>query len=345
MVRGSRLAKSSGLAEVFVGPRSFAAGSGWEEGARRGAAGGAAAPATPHPVPVPRARELAALARRLREEAAQALGRGAAPVTVRASAAEVRWHSGAESDRGGPSPTGRVAGARWVGAATLLVGDDPAAPDWSRTAPLEADRAAEGSGTGPGWPPGWLEAAARDSAALPGAIGRDDRAGAGPSFAAANGRIVADAFAAGDLLRLAVLRGARAGGRGGRRGPVLEGLAPGIRVRARYAPARSPAGSWRSASDPPWEELGLEIGFRAAWPADGFVLTRLLPLRGVLLGAGHLLRGGVAVARWGPVAIPPPGWWLTHLAAALGDPVPDATGPPVGCPPVLVAWGRAAGPR
>ena len=89
----------------------------------------------------------------------------------------------------------------------------------------------------------------------------------------------------------------------------------------------------------------LDVARRAVWPDDGFVLTRLIPLRGALLGAGHVLRAGVPEACWGPVAIPPPAWWLARVVAALGEPVRDATGPSVACPPLAIAWGRGSRPR
>jgi len=341
--RGGAPAKSSGLAEALAGPARGGTGVGWEEGVRGEVRGRLVAPVTPHPVPAPRADGLAAVARRLQADAARALAGAAAPVAVRVSAAAVRWSGGSTRPRRAAAADERFVDAVVVGAAALLVGADPAAPAWSRTARLAGEFARD-RGRGVTWPAGWLEAVARETAVIPGNAWPARGARAGPAFDAPRGTLVVDVFAAGDLLRLEALRYARTGRGAGRR-PAVTGLARGTRLLDRRAPARPPAGSWRSASDPPWEELVLEVTRRAAWPDDGFVLTRLIPLRGVLLGAGHLLQAGAPAERWGPVAIPPPGWWFAHVVAALGDPVGDATGPPVACPPLAIAWGRGGGLR
>lgn len=335
--------KSSGLTEVLAGPEGLGLGMGWEEGVRDGTRGQTAAPVTPHPVPAPRVEVVETVARRLQAEADRALAGAAAPVAVRVTAAAVEWSSGEPGSRRADAEDECLVSAAVVSAAVLLVGADPMAPVWSRTAPI-AGNFARGCGRDASWPAGWLEAAARETAVVPGATGPIRVGGPGPCFEAPRGTLVADAFAAGDLLRLAALRSARTGGGAGR-GAVVTGLARGCGLLARRAPSRVPTGSWRSASDPPWEDLALEVARRAAWPDDGFVLTRLIPLRGALLGAGHLLRAGVAAARWGPAAIPPPDWWLAHIVAALGDAVGDATGPPVACPPLSIAWRRRSGSR
>jgi hypothetical protein len=315
---------------------------GWEEGVRGGARGRAASPVTPHPVPPPRAGALASAARRLQRDAARALVGAAAPIAVRVTAAAVTWSSQEARGRRRSAEDEPACGACFVGAATLLVGTDPAAPAWSRTAQLAGDLSGQALGHSVAWPAGWLEAVARETAVISNEVCRTGAICAGPSFETPFGTLLADAFAAGDLLRLEALRSARAGRAGGL---AVAGLADGVWVRERRTPSRPPAGSWRSDVDPPWEELVLGVERRAPWPDEGFVLTRLVPLRGALLGAGHLLRGARAVARWGPAAIPPPAWWLARIAAALGEPVADATGPPIACPPLLIAWGRRGGPR
>jgi len=339
--RGGAGAKSSGLTEALSGSGFCGLGWGWEEGVREGTRGRPAAPVTPHPVPAPRADHLAATARRLQGEAEQVLRGAAAPIAVRVAAAAVRWQGGPTRPGSAAASGVRAAGARIVGAATLLVGADPAVPSWSRTARLAGDLD-RGLGRGASWPAGWLDAAARETAVIPGETGRAGSECDGPAFETPHGTLLVDAFAAGDLLRLAALGGSPAGRSGG---TLVAGLARGARALVRRAPSRPPTGSWRSASDPPWEELALEVARRTPWPEDGFVLTRLVPLRSVLVGAGHLRRGGTPVARWGPVVIPSPAWWLARIEAALGDPVDDATGPPVACPPLQIDWGRELGPR
>jgi hypothetical protein len=348
--------KSSGLGEAFAGSGSAAHGWGWEEGALAASPDRLAAPVTPaDPVPAPPTPALARVARRLRRDAAQALAGAEVPIAVRVTAASVRWSEpvsgpAAEPRRAG-APTAGAAppGVAFVAAATLLAGPDPAAPAWSRTAWLTG---APGAGLDPGarWPPGWLEAAARATgAAVLAGSGRSHRPGreappvAGPDFASATGELVVDAFAAGDLLRLGALRAGAGAGRAA--GAAVPGLARGVRVHDRAAAPGSPPDSWRRAADRPREELALEVARRAAWPDDGLVLTRIVPLRGALLGAGCLRRGGAPVAGWGPVPIPPPAWWLARIVAALGEPVADATGPPVACPPLRIAWGRRSPPR
>jgi hypothetical protein len=316
-------------------------GQGWEEGVREVARGRPAAPATPHPVPAPRADVLVAAARRLQADAEKALRRAGAPIAVRIAAAAVRWRAGTTPPGGAAGLSARAARTSFVGAATLLVGADPAAPLWSRTARLAGDPD-RGLDRGTTWPAGWLEAAARETARGPEAPGTGGEECAGPVFEVPQGTLLVDAFAAGDLLRLAALAGIAAGCAAG---PAFSGLARGTRVLARRAPTRPPAGSWRSDADPPWEELALEVERFESWPEDGLVLTRLIPLRSFLLGAGQLRRRGIPVARWGPVVIPPPAWWLARVAAALGAPVDDATGPPVVCPPLRIDWGREAGRR
>jgi hypothetical protein len=342
--------KRSGLGEAFAGAGSSAQGWGWEEGVLAASTDRPAAPVTPDPIPAPLAPALALVARRLRREAARALAGARVPIAVLVSAASVRWPeavagSAAAPRRAGTPAAGAVPpGVAFVGAATLLAGFDPTAPAWSRTARLLG---APSTGLDPGarWPPGWLEAAARATgAAVLAGSGRPHRSGreappvAGPDFASATGELVVDAFAAGDLLRLGAHRAGAGSGRAA--GAAVPGLARGVRVHDRAAAPGSPPDSWRRAAGRPWEELALEVADRAAWPDDGLVLTRLVPLRGVLLGAGHLRHDRAPVAGWGPVPIPPPAWWLARIVAALGEPVADATGPPVACPPLLIAWGR-----
>lgn len=347
--------KRSGLGEAFAGAGSAAHGWGWEEGVLAASPDRPTAPVTPDPIPAPPAPALALVARRLRREAAQALAGAGVPIAVLVSAASVRWSEPKAGSAVDPRRAGARAadaappGAAFVGAATLLAGSDPTAPAWSRTARLWG---VPGTGLDPGacWPPGWLEAAARAmGVAAPGGAGRIVRSGheapsvAGPDFASAAGTLVVDAFAAGDLLRLGAHRSKAAPGRAA--GPPIPGLARGARARDCAAAPGSPPGSWRRAAGRPWEELALEVAHRAAWPDDGLVLTRLVPLRGVLLGAGHLRHDGVPVAGWGPIPIPPPVWWLARIVAALGEPVADATGPPVACPPLLIVWGRRSPSR
>lgn len=334
--------KSSGLTEALCGPACSGLGTGWEEGARNGPAGRPVAPLSPTPAPAPGGESLAALARRLQLAAAAALGPAGLPASVRVTAAAIARRSGEAGQRRAGEQGRASQSSVVVAAATLLVGADPAAPLWSRTARLGAGNAGRGLGRTVVWPVGWLEAAARETATRRAAGGRALDECAGPGFAATRGALVADAFAAGDLVRLEGMRLVRIG----QEPETLTGsLARGARVLERRAPRGWPEGSWRTSSDPPWEELTLEIERQVPWPAEGFVLTRLLPLRGALLGAGHLLRGGVPAARWGPVAIPPPAWWLSRIGAALGDPVRDASGPPVACPPLAITWGRGGGPR
>ncbi len=309
---------------------------------RSGPPGRPAAPLTPAPAHAPRSDALAAAARGLRAAAARALAPSGLPVAVRVTAATVTRRSAETAERRVEPPGRASRSPALVAAATLLIGADPAAPLWSRTARLGGSNAGTGPGRGAAWPAGWLEAVARETAVTRVREGLALAECVAPNFAASRGALVADAFAAGDLLRLEALRFARTGQGAA---ALTAHLAREVRVLERRAPRGQSGGSWRSASDPPWEELSLEAARRAAWPTEGFVLTRLLPLRGALLGAGHLLQGGVRVARWGPVGIPPPGWWLFRIAAALGAPVRDATGPPVACPPLAIAWGRGCGPR
>jgi hypothetical protein len=188
-----------------------------------------------------------------------------------------------------------------------------------------------------------MEAAVLGGSGRPSRSGRETLPVAGPDFASAAGALVVDAFAAGDLLRLGAHR---AGAKPARAADApVPGLARGVRVRDRAAGPGSSPDSWRRAAVRLPQELALEVARRAAWPDDGLELMRIVPLRGVLLGAGCLRRGGAPVAGWGPVPIPPPAWWLARIVAALGEPVADATGPPVACPPLLIAWGRRGPPR
>ncbi len=335
MARVERVSKGSGLAEALAaGPRA-GCGWGWEQGDRDGRSDRPAAPVTPVPVSAPGAAVVAAVARRLRDEASASLG--GRPVAVRVSAATVRWKG---TPRGGVS---------FVGSATLHSGPVPAAAVWSRTVFLAGDPD-RGPTRGVGWPPGWLAAASRaiaDACALSPKTRADAASAAGevhrtvrraPDFGAPAGLFVVDALAAGDLLRL----GAPRDGHPER----VPGLARGVSLHDRGSSRLgAPPASWRAAADPPWQELVLEVARREPWPEDAFVLTRLVPLRGVLLAAGHRRRRGNRVDGWGPAPIPSPMWWLARVDAALGEPVADATGPPVACPPLLIAWGRSGARR
>jgi len=253
--------------------------------------------------------------------------------------------------------SGGARGQRSIGAASLLIGPDPLSPAWSRSAPLDR------FGPAAGWPPGWLEAAARETAIE----GSRLPAGASPDLGAREGSLVVDAFAAGDLLRLEATRWAE-----GAADPGARVAAARVGVREIREPRGGPAGSrvlveagrlvpgapgrrgdrvrgassWRSGTGPAWTEWVLEVGGPAeSWPAEGHVLTRILPLRSHLLGAGHLLRRGRPVARWGPIGILPPHWFLARVAASIGPAVRDATGAPVSCPALVVRWGPHSGAR
>lgn len=347
MARG---AKSSGFTESLALPGGSATGAGWEEGAHGSSRGRRSVPATPDPVSAPPARAVARAAVRLREAAEAALSRPGEPpeLTVRVAAGAVEWRTGAKRSR--PPEV--------IGAATLAVGEDPFAPRWSRIAPLDR------LGLAARWPAGWLEAAARE-----GDLRTDGlRPGDPPDLAARAGSLVVDALAAGDLLRLeaarwaegavdpgapvaaalVLVRDARPGTAGAvpPAGSIVEAGRLLPRAQTRGAGGLRPTGSWRAGGGPAWGELLLEVaGTSEPWPAAGPVLTRILPLRGGLFGAGHLRRGGRAVARWGPVPIPPPGWFLARVAAPLGVAVRDVTGAPVACPPLAVRWGAGRGGR
>lgn len=336
--------KSSRVREWISGSAGDGLLTGWEAGPLRGLAD-SEAPASPAVDADDQGLDGAAQAGALRARVIRAVGPGV-EVSVAVTRAVVR--------EGG--------GERTLTAYRVGLGGTPTFPAWVRVTLPPGEEA--------GLSPAWCAAAARETAAwsLP--------AAAEPAaLPLASGLpLVLDAFAAADLLRAAAagwLAPGRAGSRVAAPTVAIDDLGPQIGSGAaghdpdardaegtpmrpfavvrdgrlvglpRTADAGAPTGSvvrgsWRTPARAGWRSLVLDAGPPQPWPDDAVVLTRVIPLHGDVLVAGHVRRAGRAVVRLGPAPAPPPGWWLARVAAALDHPVADASGLPVAVPALLV---------
>ena len=225
---------------------------------------------------------------------------------------------------------------------------------WSRLAPLDRLDSE--------WPPGWVEALARETDSWPGTgrPGIEERPRGGP--------VVLDVFAVADLLRLMAARwmglplarrvaaptvrvedpgffhSAAGGDADGAGAPALAYavVEKGILVGR---PGDGERGSrvqesWRREARPGWRWLRLSaapsLDLTARRDQAGWWITRLVWVRGLLLGAGHWREGPEASRPFGLVPLRPPSFGLERVIASIPPGVADASGFPVTVPALLI---------
>ncbi len=353
--------KDSLLVEVEVATSRTAVGWGWEGGWRPQETVAATRPvrALSAESPAPQVVDgLIERARALRTDLVDRVGLDADEVAVQLSHARV-----GEAKRDTYTSIRRT-----ICAAQVALGGHGHFSPWGRVALLP-----EGVRR---WPTGWIDAFERWRlcAGLGLAPTLADR-----SFAeiTARGSGVLDVFAASELLRIEAQRwlqlqyagrlapGVRVAGPGFRvEDPGFFHPAEGVDCDARGVPAepftaiadgcwregpfdgegRAIAPSWKRPARPGWRSLRVfapELSRSVVTCGASWLVSRIVSIGGVLLGAGLSYDAGEVTGRWGPVTLPDPPSWMRSIDGELLGRVADGSGLPV----ELAPWHLPARPN
>lgn len=252
---------------------------------------------------------------------------------------------------------------RFLLGAQLRFGEIPGLPFWSRTAILDPAQVS--------WPLGWLEAIDQERCgwAGPSALPWE------PAVGLEREPILLSGLVFADLLRMEAFRWLSPRYRSGTPvcSPALDLNDPGaffssiplvdsegewerplvvvregrlwMKPRDRRAEAAGLGRSTGSLVRPSYRAPG-QVGWRSlvvapssarvTLPNDCLLINRWLQIGNRPLAGGLRLKAGKPVLRWGPVVVPPPGWWLNRIQGVCGPALPDGNGFPVMAPAAVI---------